>query len=261
MKVPVNGGINFSVIDGWWGEGYTGDTGWAIGRGEEYEDSDYQDEVESLALYDLLEAEIAPRFYRRDADGMPRDWVEMMKASMRTIIPVFNTHRMIEDYCEKFYLPASLQWKLLSSNTMAAARKLAAWKQRMASHWHEIQIVHAQAEELREYKVGEQMAIVARVRLGAIEPDDVTVEAVAGLLNARGEMVNGVPHRLDRVEGTGEPGVHHYRGLVPCTESGRHGFSLRILPCSRGLATSPFEMRLVHWWGDGATAPLAAAPV
>jgi len=261
MKVPVNGGINVSVLDGWWCEGYRGDNGWAIGRGEEYEDTDYQDEVESLALYDLLEADIASLFYRRGADGLPHDWISMMKASMRTVIPVFNTNRMIEDYCEKFYLPASLQWTLLTANSMSGVRKLAGWKQRMAGHWHEIQVVQAQAEVSREFKVGEQMPIAARVRLGVVEPGDVTVEAVVGLLNAKGEMIGGVPHRLERSEGAEEPGVHLYRGLVPCTESGRHGFSVRVLPCARGLSANPFEMRLIRWWGDPATAPLAPAPV
>jgi starch phosphorylase len=258
MKVPVNGGINLSVVDGWWGEGYKGDNGWAIGHGEEYDDHAYQDEVESLALYDLLETEIAPLFYDRGADGLPRDWIAIMKASMRTLIPVFNTNRMIEDYCEKFYLPASLQWKLLSGNGMAEAKKLVSWKQMMASHWHEVEVMNVEADVTREFKVGEEVPVRVHVRLGSIEAADVTVEAVTGPVNPKGEIDGGTAYRLDQSESTKGPGEHVFRGTVPCTASGRMGFAVRILPCTRGLSANPFETRLIRWWGDPAARSMFA---
>src|SRR5213079_2144731 len=105
MKVCVNGGINLSVLDGWWVEGYQQDNGWAIGAGEEYTDLHYQDEVESRAIYDLLEQEIVPLFYTRSSDGLPRGWLKMMKRSISTICPVFNTNRMVQEYVEKCYWP------------------------------------------------------------------------------------------------------------------------------------------------------------
>jgi len=257
MKVPVNGGINLSVLDGWWEEGFRGDNGWAIGRGEEYEDHAYQDEVESLALYDLLESEIAPLFYRRGPDGLPRDWIAMMKASMRTVIPEFNTNRMIEDYCERFYMPASIQWQLLSANQMTEAKKLAAWKQRLQTLWPQVAVTQVEAELIREFVVGEMVPVLARVRLGEVSPEDVAVEAVVGPLNAKGEIAEGVAHRLELVERRDDGAV--FRGLLPCVASGRHGFSVRILPFARGLAANPFETRLIRWWGEPAQAFVTAS--
>jgi starch phosphorylase len=261
MKVPVNGGINVSVLDGWWGEGYRGDNGWAIGSGEETDDHAHQDEVESLALYDLLETEIAPAFYRRGSDGLPQNWIATMKASMRTLIPVFNTHRMAEDYCERFYLPASLQLAVLTANSMADARRLASWKQRVAAHWPEVQVVGIESETPRGLKVGDVMPVAVRVRLGMIAPEEVTVEAVTGPLNARGELVDGAPQRLEHAEQVGQSGEHIFRGGVTCTASGRYGFSVRVLPFSRGLSANPFEMGLIRWWGDPVSAQVVAASV
>jgi starch phosphorylase len=252
MKVPVNGGINVSVLDGWWCEGFRGDNGWAIGHGEEYEDHGYQDELESLALYDLLETEVAPLFYKRGSDGLPRDWIAMMKASMRTIIPVFNTNRMTEDYCERFYLPASLQWRMLSAAEMTEARKFAAWKQKIASQWHAVEVLEVRAETAQEFKVGEEVPVTVLAQLGSIAPEDVTVEAVSGLVNPKGEITGGVPHRLDWSAPGSERGDHVFMGNVPCATSGRHGFAVRITPFTRGLAANPFEMRLVRWWGEPA---------
>jgi len=108
MKVCCNGGINLSILDGWWVEGYAQNNGWAIGAGEEYTDLTYQDDVESRAIYDLLEQEIVPLFYTRSSDGLPRGWLRVMKQSMGTVCPVFNTNRMVQEYIEKCYRPSRL---------------------------------------------------------------------------------------------------------------------------------------------------------
>ncbi len=259
MKVPVNGGINLSVLDGWWAEGYRGDNGWAIGRGEEYEDLAYQDEVESLALYELLESEIAPLFYHRGTDGLPREWIAMMKGSMRTVIPEFNTNRMVEDYCERFYLPASMQWQMLSANQMAEARQLYVWKQRLAARWSEVAVTQVDAVPTKDFKVGEAVPITAQIRLGELAPEDVSVEAVTGPLSPKGEILEGSAYRLDLVERHADSGLFTYRALLPCTASGRHGFSVRVLPFGKGRTANPFETRLIRWWGEGATAALPSA--
>src|SRR6202051_2675556 len=107
MKVCANGGLNLSILDGWWCEGYAGDNGWAIGTGEEYSDLTYQDDVESRAIYDLLEQEIVPLFYTRSSDGLPRGRLEMMKRSITTLCPVFNTGRMVAEYMTTSYEPSA----------------------------------------------------------------------------------------------------------------------------------------------------------
>ena len=135
MKATLNGAINVSILDGWWAEGYNVNTGWAIGSGEEYGDEAYQDEVESNALYDLLEKEIVPLFYTRSADGLPRAWISRMKTAMRTICPFFNTNRMVCQYAEESYLPALARYNALTDNHLERARALAAWKARVRASW------------------------------------------------------------------------------------------------------------------------------
>ncbi|MFQ5412674.1 MAG: alpha-glucan family phosphorylase, partial [Phycisphaerae bacterium] len=110
MKVGPNGGLNFSVLDGWWPEAYDGDNGWAIDEGRIYEDSEYRDHIESEAIYELLEKEIVPMFYDRGADDLPREWIARMKASMKTLSPMFSTTRMLKEYTTLLYTPASQRW-------------------------------------------------------------------------------------------------------------------------------------------------------
>ena len=115
MKVCINGGLNLSILDGWWCEGYTGDNGWAIGAGEEYTDNDrtYQDDIESRTLYDLIEQEIVPLYYNRTADGLPRGWINYMKNSIMKCCPVFNTNRMVEEYMRRCYAPSAERYSQL----------------------------------------------------------------------------------------------------------------------------------------------------
>jgi starch phosphorylase len=107
QKAPVNGGINVSVLDGWWAEGYRGDNGWPIGNGHRVEDSDLQDRLDAESLYHVLEAEVLPRFFERGPDGVPHAWISAMKASIASIVPAFSACRMVRDYAERLYLPAA----------------------------------------------------------------------------------------------------------------------------------------------------------
>jgi glycogen phosphorylase len=107
MKAPINGGINFSVADGWWCEVTNPQAGWTIGNGQDYGDPDKQDYEDSESLYDILEDKIVPLYYKRDAENLPREWIKMMKASMATVVPHFSTARMVRDYAMQAYLPAA----------------------------------------------------------------------------------------------------------------------------------------------------------
>ncbi|MDQ3441413.1 MAG: alpha-glucan family phosphorylase, partial [Planctomycetota bacterium] len=130
MKAAVNGVPNCSILDGWWVEGYALDpnVGWAIGRGETYADGNVQDQIESQALYDILEKQIVPLFYKRGVDNTPREWIARMKTCMRRLAPVFNTNRMVRDYAEKFYVPATTRGQTLAADGLARAVALASAK-------------------------------------------------------------------------------------------------------------------------------------
>src|SRR5262249_46462702 len=128
MKGSANGGLNLSVLDGWWVEGYQGDNGFAIGAGEEYTDLTYQDDVESRSIYDMLEQEIVPLFYTRSSDGLPRGWLRTMKRSMATLNPVFNTGRMVAEYTTEAYYPSAQRYHRLTAEGLRKAAELAHWR-------------------------------------------------------------------------------------------------------------------------------------
>jgi starch phosphorylase len=109
MKPPLHGGLNCSILDGWWPESFNHKNGWRIGDGREFTDRQKQDKYDSTAIYDLLEREIVPKFYDRDKSGIPKRWIAMMLESMRTVCSEFNTHRMVGEYWEKYYKPAAMR--------------------------------------------------------------------------------------------------------------------------------------------------------
>jgi starch phosphorylase len=244
MKVVSNGGLNLSVLDGWWDEGYSPEVGWAIGTGEEYADHDYQDRVESQAVYSLLEQEVIPLFYDRGADGLPRGWIRMMKASMRILGPRFSASRMLREYTEQYYVPAALHHGQMAAANFELSRQLAAWKEQVQQAWPEVAVVAVEDGGVEEVTVGSELTVVARVRLGRLTPDDVRVEAYHGRLAPDGSLIEGAAAALSW-SGT-EGDVHVYRGAVPCVESGLNGYAIRVLPSREGVLV-PNELALVAW--------------
>jgi len=229
MKAAFNGGLNMSVLDGWWCEGYKGNNGWAIGSGEVYEDMEYQNEVEGRAMYDLLEKEIVPLFYDRGVDGIPRGWTACMKASLQTLCPVFSTDRMVTEYTERFYLPAYGQWKMLAGNDLALAVDLASWKEKMHRLWHQVHIDDVEAEGTRDVSVGTRIPITATISCGDIPIEEISVEAYFGVLDSRGAIVGGELIPLETVSQLGH-GSYSLSGEMECRFCGRHGFLVRVMP-------------------------------
>ncbi len=245
MKAVVNGALNMSVLDGWWDEAYQPDVGWAIGRGEVYDDHNYQDTIESHAIYDLLEKEVIPFFYERGPDGLPRKWIARMKAAMKVICPYFNTTRMVEEYTEQLYLPAAQRYERLTRNDMARAKALASWKETLYQHWPQVRVLHVETNALEEIKVGCNLEIQALIHLGELGPEDVTVELYHGPLDTAGEITPGTATVMECVE-TRENGQYVFAGAIPCQLSGRYGYTLRMLPHHQDLS-SPYEPRLISW--------------
>ncbi len=249
MKAAANGVLNISILDGWWDEAYRPEIGWAIGRGEVYQDYAYQDQVESQALYNLLEKEVIPLFYNRGSDGLPRGWIARMKASMRALCPTFNTNRMVQEYNERFYQPATGRYRRLMEDNLSRARALARWKARVRQHWSEVRVEDITANAIREVKVGDRLAIRARVRLGSLSPDDVSVQVYYGPISAEGRIVQGKTATLtleaDRPQSDDE-GWYTFVGTISCTSSGQHGYALRVLPHHEDLV-NPYEPGLIVW--------------
>jgi glycogen phosphorylase len=235
MKVAPNGGINVSVLDGWWVEGYAMNGGWAIGAGEEYADHEHQDQVESRSLYDLLEREIAPLFYDRGRDGLPRGWIERMKQSMASVSRAFNTARMVAEYNHLYYLPADAAHKRLTQDNGAPARALAAWRKRFTERWEEVAIGEISANDGDTLPVGEALKVSARVRLGKVAPEEVQVQVYYGALDHETGSVRSArtaPMKIAQALGRGD---YQYAAEVPCNDSGRHGFAVRVTPYHKDL--------------------------
>lgn len=248
MKAAANGALNLSVLDGWWAEGYEPGLGWAIGSGESYDDLEYQNQVESQALYDLMEKEIVPMFYRRGSDNLPREWIGMMKKTMRKLAPVYSTNRMVREYAERFYAAAGKSWSRLTGEHLSQANVLSSWKQHLRQHFGQIRVesVNDSIDQAGHGAlVGKEIHVNAVVDLGQLSPNDVSVELYYGPLDADGQLNNGKILPLQQVEIMDNNHVR-YEVAMPCDCSGMSGYTVRILPRHEHL-TNPMDMGLIRW--------------
>ncbi|RUS97003.1 alpha-glucan phosphorylase [Dulcicalothrix desertica PCC 7102] len=245
MKAAMNGLPNLSVLDGWWDEADYVSTGWAIGHGEMYDDPNYQDEIEANALYDLLEKEVVPLFYDRDADALPRHWVAKMKDAIRLNCPFFNTARMVGEYAQRAYFPASDRYHNLIANNYAPAKELADWKDKLRTSWFNIKIKDINVSSGTDILVNQTVSVTAKVDLASLKKDDVQVELYQGAIDANGEIVNGEPVVME-YKGTDENDLSTYTAEIVYNTSGLQGLSLRVLPKHEYLS-SAYEPRLIVW--------------
>ncbi|MFP4356555.1 MAG: alpha-glucan family phosphorylase [Phycisphaerae bacterium] len=248
MKVAANGGLNVSILDGWWAEGYEPDVGWAIGSGESYDNLEYQNAVESQSLYDLLEKEIIPLFYNRGQDNLPRGWIYKMKAAMGKLAPVYNTNRMVRQYAEMFYEPAMRQYHHLTGDDMDKVRKASAWRYRLWDNFDEIRIEKV-SDSLEEQgsngRVGQQLQVEAIVKLGKLDADDVGVELYCGRLDDDGQLSDGRALPMQRVEQV-DGDRAKYSVAMPCSRSGKTGYTVRVVPKS-DFYQQTLDLGLVKW--------------
>jgi len=249
QKVPVNGGINFSVIDGWWEEGYDGKNGWVIGDGREYADTNIQDTVDAVSFYDTLEKEIVPKYYARNEEGIPVEFLTMMRHSMKTVIPQFNTHRMVKDYLVQLYLPAYAYGTAMEEKRFETGKTVAEWKAHIEREWRAVKI---QANSIRrneeEIPANLELEFSATVYLGEIEPKDVTIEIYFERYNVMGELEGAeiFPMAMDMET------LHHtyvFKGKFRLSERGNYKYSIRALPFHPGLPLK-FDTGLIQWMGE-----------
>lgn len=245
MKAAINGVLNLSTLDGWWDEAYHPEIGWAIGNGETYEDTEYQDNIEASALYNLLEKEIIPLFYDQNHTGLPKKWISKVKASMSAVCPTFNSARMVHEYTEQFYIPRQKQYQRLISENGAVARELAQWKHKIQTNWASVKFIQTGVSLPSEVKIGDKTTIRSQVELGELSPNDVRVEIYQASVDGDGKMKNGhyIPMKLSR---TLENGIHEFEGDISYTKSGLQGYTLRIIPYNSNMSHT-YEPGLIRW--------------
>ena len=188
MKAALNGGLNLSILDGWWDEWYDGENGWAIPSADGVVDADHRDDLEATALYDLIENEVAPRFYDVDADGVPTRWIEMTRHTLKSLGPKVLATRMVRDYVRQLYAPAAVTARQLNSD-YAGAATLAAWKKQVKAGWPGVRVEHVESSGVSDApEVGDTMSVRAFVALGDLSPEDVDVQLVHGRSNGEDEL-------------------------------------------------------------------------
>ncbi|MEE1747970.1 alpha-glucan family phosphorylase [Streptomyces sp. NPDC006641] len=257
MKAALNGCLNLSVLDGWWDEWFEPDFGWAIPTADGLAlDEDRRDDLEAAALYELIEDRVAPRFYDRGAEGLPERWTEMVRRTLGTLGPKVLAGRMVCEYVERLYAPAALARRALDPGT---ARGLADWKARIRAAWPRVAVDHVEAVALTaadgSAELGAAPTLRVRVGLGALEPGDVEVQAVAGRVDAADGISDAQVFPLKPAGGQDLEGRWLYEGPLVLDRTGPYGYTVRVLP-AHPLLASGAELGLValpaEAAGDGA---------
>ncbi|MCX5423781.1 glycosyltransferase family 1 protein [Streptomyces sp. NBC_00078] len=243
MKAALNGCLNLSVLDGWWDEWFQPDFGWAIptadGTGT---DPERRDDVEAEALYDLLEQRVAPRFYERGQQGLPDRWIEMVRQTLTLLGPKVLAGRMVREYVERLYAPAAHAHRSMDPGS---ARELAAWKARVRAAWHGVTVDHVETSAATATaELGTTLALRVRVGLGELGPDDVEVQAVSGRVDPEDRIADAATVPLKPAGGPDPEGRWVYEGPLSLDRTGPYGYTVRILPAHRLLASGA-ELGLV----------------
>ncbi len=250
MKAALNGGLNLSVLDGWWDEWFDGENGWPIPtaggestRRDNPGENDRRDDIEAAALYDLIETQVAPRFYDTDRSGLPRRWIEMVRHTLVTLGPKVLASRMVRDYVEELYAPAASAHRAV---TPQAARELSGWKARVRRQWPVVAVDHVDAGSPDgKPELGTALALRVRVALGELEPGDVDVQVVSGRVDDADRITEP---RTVSLKPTGprsdQDGSRLYEGSLTLDRSGPFGYTVRVLP-AHPLLASPAELGLI----------------
>ncbi|MFN8492964.1 MAG: alpha-glucan family phosphorylase [Caldilineaceae bacterium] len=243
QKAALNGIPSFSILDGWWVEGFDGSNGWSIGEEREYKDEATQDEADAISLYTTLEEAIIPLFYDQNATGFSAGWLEKMKNVIRTCAPEYSMSRMVKEYTTQYYLPAAANAPRYAANHYALARELSAWKAQMAQRWYAIHLT-AQARDGLQITVGDVLQVDAQLHLNGIPADQVAVEIVAGVQDAQGQLQE--PQVTPMKAAGDKDGALLFHGELTPADSGRFVVGVRARPTHPGLI-DPYETGLNRW--------------
>jgi len=235
MKVLVNGGLNVSVLDGWWAEAYSPKVGWAIGDGNEHGDDPAWDRADAESLYSALENEIIPEFYKCDEQGIPRSWVARIRESMASLTPTFSAGRTVRQYTEEQYISAARAYALRACGDGELTASFLAWREDIARNWQD---VHFGA--LRVTEQDAELIFQVEVFLGRLNLESVRVELYAE--SPEGEPSFNTPMNAEGV--VQESGAHLYETRIPATRPASD-FTPRVVPFH--LLALQTEIRQMLW--------------
>jgi starch phosphorylase len=228
MKAALNGGLNLSIRDGWWDEWFDGANGWAIPSAQGVEDTGHRDDLEANALYDIIERQVAPRFYDVDPVGVPVRWLEMVRHTLSTLGPKVQATRMVRDYVQRLYLPATASARALDGG-WAEASALAGWKERLRRHWDAVRVEHVDSAGSGGFSLGGKLRLRAFVALGSLAPDDVDVQVLDGRVDEADQLRDPRVTSLLPAEEY-EGGRWRFEGEVTLDRPGPVGYTVRVVP-------------------------------
>lgn len=244
MKAGINGVLNLSVLDGWWGEGYDGRNGWAIKPAPENMEEYRRNKDESQSMYEILEDQLVPLYYDRGKLGFSEQWVKMAKHSIATLLPRFNATRMVSEYLARFYLPATKQGRRYTETQYENARRVAEWKAKIHSAWQGVSVRRVDSP-LRRIDFGGALTFKVAAKLNGLKPDDVLVELLVGRpLNARGARVQKLRFSFTGV--VDGDSAHLFELELAPELCGKLEYKIRAFPWHE-LLTHPLEMGLMIW--------------
>jgi starch phosphorylase len=244
IKAAANGVLNVSILDGWWVEGYSPERGWRIGSGQEFEDWEYQDAVESQALFNVLENDVIPKFYDRKDGDVPMGWIRMMKESMKMGMTNFCAHGMLGRYVESAYRPASRKYHELLSNKAEKAAELRHLQGRLKKNWPNIRIERPERSKDGPFRVGDEFWVSTKVHLGELKPEEVDVELCYGKVRNVDHLVDIKTQKMEQTRDL-ENGDHIYESTLTCQVSGRYGMTARVTP--RGDNLLKYSPGMIAW--------------
>lgn len=248
QKVCINGIINFSILDGWWCEGYNGSNGWIIGDETSFNNEYHQDNADSKSIYNTLEQHIIPAFYQRNSENIPVEWVKIMKESIKSLVYRYSTHRMVQQYTDKMYVPSIDRVNKILTSNYKYSTDLSVWKTDMEKNWSQVQIISDKTSSrftTLKCLSGETITISTLVRLGNVHPSHVKVQIYYGSIGENGIIFDPVIENMNMTEQL-EPDTFKYAVTINLPEGGEYGYTFRIIPYHNDL-TCDFEMGLIRW--------------
>lgn len=247
MKASLNGVLNLSVLDGWWAEGYLAGAGWALPEENTFDRKDFQDELDSEMLYNILEKEVIPLYYDRNKEGVPSKWVDMIRHSFAEIVPRFTTHRMIDEYINKYYVPLFERSKKISRENFKEVKELSEWKRHVIANWGLIKIidtiVHDSAQ--KPLPLGEEFHAEIVLSLGYLKPEDIGVEVLFIQKSGKDDH-REIIFKKELTLGHTARRRATYETTFPVTQSGVFEYGFRIFP-KHHLLPNKMEFNLVKW--------------
>ena len=245
QKASVNGVINFSVLDGWWAEGYDSKNGWTIGTNDEYSSYDIQDDADSNSMYTTLENKIIPTYYNKDSSGISEKWVRIMKNSIISTGGRYSTSRMLCDYTDRLYMPLIDVYKKYYSDLSEVAI-LNEWKTKMQINWEKIKIEQLNNMDNISIDAGNKIEVTCKVILPDISADNITVETYAGRITDKGTIENITIMPMDLIEKNEEKREYIYKAKLELTTGGNYGYTFRVMP-KHNMILDPENLNLIKW--------------